>query len=85
VNPFEVTELSKSDVIGLHGVRQDASVDFTHDCGIVFGRVDPMSRLILDCLEVDDFEQDGNAGIESDVHEHTNMMERNCRRPMETF
>ncbi len=59
----------------LHGVRQDASVDLITDCGIVFGIVYPMSGFILSDPEVDDFELDGNAGIEPNVHEHAKWMD----------
>ncbi len=74
MTPFEVTELSESDVMGLQGVSQDASFDLIADHGIVFGRVDPISGFILYYLEVDDFEQDGNAGIKPDIHEDPERM-----------
>jgi hypothetical protein len=65
-----MTELGEPDVMGPHRVRQDACFDFVSDLGIVSGITGPMTRLILDHLEVDDFEQDRNPGIESDIHEH---------------
>jgi hypothetical protein len=75
MNPLQVTELREPDVMGLHRVRQDASIDLITDCGIVIGKADSMLRIILDHLEVNDFEQNRNAGIESDVHEHAETMD----------
>jgi hypothetical protein len=77
VNPFEVAELCEPDVMGLHRICQDASLDLIADCGIVIGEADPMSGLILDYVEVDDFEQNRDTGIEPDVHEHAKAMDGN--------
>ena len=62
MNPLQVTELCEPDVMGLHRVRQDASIDHITDCGIVIGKADSMLRIILDHLEVNDFEQDRDRG-----------------------
>jgi hypothetical protein len=76
MNPFEMAELCKPDVMGLHRVRQDAGFDSVPDLGVVLGRTDAVPRLILDHFEVNDFEQDGNPGVESDVNEHTEWVNR---------
>ena len=59
----------------LHRIRQDVSFDLIADFGVVLREFDSMFGLILSDLEVDYFEQDGNAGIESDVHEHSKGMD----------
>jgi hypothetical protein len=75
VNPFEMAELGEPNVMGLRRICQNASFNLIVDYRVVFGRVDPMIRLVLPDLEVDDFEQDRDAGIESDVHEHAKPMD----------
>jgi hypothetical protein len=75
VNPTEVAELCEPDVMGLDRKCQDASLDLIADIGIVIGEADPMSGLILDYREVDDFEQDRDTGINPDVHEHAKRMD----------
>jgi hypothetical protein len=74
VNPFQVAELGKSDVMGLHAVRQYASFDLIPDCGIILSRIDPVSRLIFIGLEMDDFQEHRNPGVESNVDEHAEGM-----------
>ena len=71
-----MTELCEPNVMGLHGVRQDASIDLIADCGIVLGEADSMPWIILSDLEVDNFEQDRYAGIETDIHEDSERMDR---------
>jgi len=66
--------LSEPDVLGLHRICQDTSIDLIPDCGIVFGRVDPMSRYIFSHPEVNDLQEHWNAGIESDVNEYSERM-----------
>jgi hypothetical protein len=56
VNPFEMAELCEPNVMRLHRICQDASLDLIADCRIVFVRVDPMLGIVFPDLEVEDFE-----------------------------
>lgn len=60
--------------MGLHAIRQDASFDLIADFRIVLGEFDSMTGFILPYLEVNEFQEHRNAGIESDVDEHAEGM-----------